>query len=442
MSGTVQQFEFEVERRAELFLKTERELLVEASSQQDAEKTPGQQWIPQVVNFKELQSFRDPYHTAALQALARCSVGLGLVDGPKEADLPGNPHESFYDIVGELADDLVSLGNGYVEVTRDTQKKPRGLWWLPGAQTEIHASRVLYRQVGTGAAKSTPSYFRLFGVQNPPAGLTDRDWGGGPWEDLHEVIHFRLPSTWSTFYGGPSYLGCLKSVMLADAARTWNADFFANGLKVGGIVGVAKKLQSRKELEGGWTDEQKRERASWKSEEEQVKDFFDKSKKLGSNESRAWLVISGLGGQQGGSAEKAISFTPLSQAPKDADFVKLLEACRDEVISQHSCPQLLVAVSTPGKLGGGSDAVGQLIIFETMRCSPVRRIVESQFNRTIGPELSMEFKFRGIDDELISQLRTAAGSTAGTTPHQETPTEPTLEQAVSRMEKGIREGEL
>ncbi len=420
-------------RRAELFMKTAGVLLgdqIPSSAGQDKEKSAGSAWINHPVDRSALGNFLDPYHQAALRAKARVCLGLGLVGMEDQSRLPGNAFETFSDIISEASLNYFGVGDGYMEATRGRARKPVGLYWLPAETVEIHSSRILYRQRGP---QGQFSYFRAYGAKEAPAGVPASIWGGGAWLDLHEIIHIRMPGTGSTYYGEPDWLGCLKSVMLSDNARTWYADWFENGLKLGGIIGVGKKLQKRTDLTAD-------EKATGRQSEEEVVQSFVRQEIAGRDgKAHQWLMISGLSGQAGNTAKDALSLLPLSYQPSDALMKNILEQGRNEIVTMHNVPRLLLGIETPGKLGGSNDAAGQLLIFEVMSMSPHRRIWETRLNATLGKDLGIKFEFKGIDEEFIQSLVGLAGApgATGTAPAEEKPADqaPTEEeiQAATRV---------
>jgi capsid portal protein len=65
-----------------------------------------------------------------------------------------------------------------------------------------------------------------------------------------------------------------------------------------------------------------------------------------------------------------VRFEKLNTEIKELGFDRLMQACRDRIISAHRVPPRLVGVAQPGALGGTSEVFGQLSIFQDLIVTP------------------------------------------------------------------------
>lgn len=349
--------------------------LLKSSDQKNSDVSSGEMWVPQRVDFRELMGYINPYHLSAINVKARVSVGLGI-SGVPDASLIGNPYESFLDVIHQGAMDLEGCGNAYLEVARGGGGKVEELYWLPAGETEISKSRNLFRQTNT---EGKTTIFRRYGVT-----LKGEE---AKYADRHEVIHVKMPHNWSSYYGGPDWLGALRSILLSEAAYMFNADFFENHCIPSTIIYLSgKELQTKDDLTADQIE------AKVKSEEEQVQDWLRNNFGKSGKRHRA-LVLTG------GEVEGKLNFHSLQQPTKDGDFLKLIQQCRDDILSGHITPPRMVGVVVSGSLGGSGEAAGQLKIFRDLVIRPRQQIWESTLNRTLFKELGGKIKFTELDPE-------------------------------------------
>lgn len=279
-------------------------------------------------------SSRNPHHCACLQVKANCTLGRGYnllgLEEREEADLQErlkqiNPRQSFQEILNCLALDYETFGNAYLEIVRNAKGEVVELYHLPAILAWLRPGErgVLYENETN---RQEYPFYR----------------NGG--RESHSVLHLAQYSPLNRHYGLPDWLGCLEVLELDYYATRYNQKFFVNSA----IPDMAVIV------EGGALDE---------DAEKAIVEFFQTSFKGLDNAHRTlFLPVN--------SPDVKIRFEKLVSEIKDASFDKLLQICRDRIISAHRVPPRLVGVSQPGSLGGTSEVFGQLSIFQDLIISP------------------------------------------------------------------------
>ena len=288
---------------ASLLMKDDvfREQVRKASAQVSAESMNGLTWVPQPISFEGLAGFHHPVHDSCLDIKTNMTVGLGLTegDGDQDADLPGNATgETFHDVLMQAGKDAKTTGNGYIEEVYGGKE----YYWLPAHTMEMSKDRrfPLYRQVVGGKAQ----VFRAYHNQR------DRQ--------LNRVIHVRYPSIWSTYYGGPSWLGGIRHLLLSESALRWNQAFFENHCIPRGILYVTG-VELDKKIEHGV------------NEGLTVRDLlgrFLRDHYGNADNAHRVMLMSGMRLSTGDDGKGAgIRFERLTEPVKDGDFLKLMDYC-------------------------------------------------------------------------------------------------------------------
>lgn len=132
--------------------------------------------------------------------------------------------------------DEESTGNGYIEVWRDVEGKPRGMAHVPSHTCRVMKGGRGYAQIRAGSRV----YFKNFGdprIMDSETGefLSERD---GTWLDeektipfsqrANEIIHFKIYSPRSSYYGIPRYVAASPAISGNRLAAMRNVNFFDN----------------------------------------------------------------------------------------------------------------------------------------------------------------------------------------------------------------------
>lgn len=260
-------------------------------------------------------------HGRCCQIKAECACGVGVANADEWK--PFMPRRfgaaSFFSRI-EL--DLETYGNAFIEVIR-AGGRVVGIDFLP--------ARTMYVHSGGGFVQW---------VYEVDGSLVEVDF------TEREVVHLRVPCTAGLHYSLPTWVSGTGMLELVHAAIEYNAAFFRNR-SVPDYAIVTK---------GGQLGEKSKE---------SVKAFFRDEFSGASNAHRAIYVPIGSGTE--------IDFKKLTEDRKDADFLAMMDACRERIVTAHGVPPRMLGIMSSGQLGGGSEAAVQAEIFELMTLAPRRR---------------------------------------------------------------------
>lgn len=132
--------------------------------------------------------------------------------------------------------DEESTGNGYIEVWRDAENKPKGMAHVPSHTCRVMKGGRGFVQIRAGSRV----YFKNFGdkrIMDSENGafLSDNE---GRWLDesktipfaqrANEIIHFKIYSPRSSYYGIPRYVAASPAISGNRLAAMRNVNFFDN----------------------------------------------------------------------------------------------------------------------------------------------------------------------------------------------------------------------
>jgi len=263
-------------------------------------------------------------HARACHVKAEGAFGGGLI-GKGAEKFEALTTTGSADLFTCIGGDLEVYGNGYMEVVRNARNQIIGVMHLPANTMYRNINKRDYTQVEfspTGEQK----------VFNFPA---------------KNIIHFRYYCPSAYYYALPQWIAVDGMIELVHLAVEYNKKFFNNNT----LPEHAIITKGGREL----SPEQKRA----------VKEFFRKEFGGVNNSHKNLYIHLGEG--------QSIEFKALSSGLKDGDFLKMLDAIKDYLPMAHGVPPRLLGIITAGSLGGGSEVVGQLKIFEDYTLAPRRR---------------------------------------------------------------------
>ena len=154
----------------------------------------------------------------------------------------GHPHtaqqsrlweeESFSELLYKMVADREAIGNGYLEVSRDIDGTPAGIWHIPGTTVRIKSDLQGYVQYSVG--RSQYVFFKAFGDPRIMDKQTGEFIEGDQVKDIpladqaNEIIHFQLYSPMSTHYGLPRSITAEMAITGTRAADERNRAFFVH----------------------------------------------------------------------------------------------------------------------------------------------------------------------------------------------------------------------
>lgn len=132
--------------------------------------------------------------------------------------------QSFSQLIYQVKFDEESNGNGYIEVSRNRKGEIDGLYHIPSQTIRIKKDRSGFVQVIDSTGKKMPFYnfgdkFELKETGSLEL-LPDRS------RNINELIHFKLYSHRSAYYGVPRDIAAIPTVIGDEAAREYNNKFF------------------------------------------------------------------------------------------------------------------------------------------------------------------------------------------------------------------------
>ena len=281
-----------------------------------------------------------------------------------------NPDMTFTEVMRAVWTDVECLGNGYIELTRNSLGQIDGFYHVPGTSVRVLADRSGFLQIREGRKR----YFRALGqpeVVDPDTGLV-----------ANEMMHFTKYTPQSTSYGVPDIIPAVPAVVGDKAAREYNIDFFThNAVPRMAII-----------VEGGQLSD---------AVLGQLKQFMESEIK---GQGHKTLVLETPG------PEARVRLEKLTVGAADeAGFLEYRKANRNEVLLVHRVPPSKVTVVENANLANSKD---QDKTFREQVVRPEQRRIEYRMNRLIREQLGVsgwEFRFREMDlDEEREQAEVAA----------------------------------
>jgi PBSX family phage portal protein len=266
-----------------------------------------------------------------------------------------NPEMTFTEVMRAVWSDVETIGNGFLEITRDSEGEIDGFYHVPGTTVRVGRDRDGLVQIRDGRQQ----WFRVFG---------QRQDGGG--DGQNEVVHFKKYTPQSSYYGVPDIIAALSAAAGDKAARDHNLDFFEhNAVPRLAII-----------VEGGQlSDDLIR----------QLQHFMEAEIR---GQGHKTLVLDVPGN------DVKVRLERLTVAAQDdAGFLGYRKANRDEIMMVHRVPPSKITVVENANLANSQD---QDKTFREQVVRPEQRRIEYQVNRVIREEMGVsgwEFRFREMD---------------------------------------------
>jgi PBSX family phage portal protein len=269
-----------------------------------------------------------------------------------------NPDMTFTEVMRAVWTDVECIGNGYLELTRNSRGQIDGMYHVPGTTVRVKSDRHGFVQERDGQRR----HFRTVGSWEH----TDPETGSVQ----NELVHFAKYTPLSSYYGVPDILPAVAAVLGDKAAREYNVDFFTHNA-VPRMAIIVEGGQLSDEVLG------------------QLKQFMESEVK---GQGHKTLVLDVPGRETKVRLEK---LTVGSQ--DDAAFLDYRKANRDEVLLVHRVPPSKVTVVENANLANSRD---QDKTFREQVVRPEQRRIEYRFNRLIAEQFGIgdwAFRFRELD---------------------------------------------
>lgn len=339
-------------------------------------------------------------HKACVDAKAINIVGLGYRFVPAAGDGEAasenqallqhlfdhcNPEMTFTEVLRAVWTDVECLGNGYVELTRNSRGQIDGMYHVPGTTVRVLADRSGFAQVRDGRKR----LFRNVGGSEVAVGNGEdgkrttgnglgRGWRDEPAGEQNEMLHFLKYTPQSSYYGVPDIIPAIAAVAGDKAAREYNIDFFShNAVPRMAII-----------VEGGELSD---------GVVAQLKQFMESEIK-GQGHKTLVLEVPGPG------AKVRLEKLAMDGA-QDAAFLEYRRANRDEVMLVHRVPPSKISVVENANLANSKD---QDKTFREQVIRPEQARLEYKLNRLIREQLGIgDWRFQFVEMDLTEEREQA-----------------------------------
>jgi len=280
-----------------------------------------------------------------------------------------NQSESFTESLLKIWIDVLTTGNGYLEIGRNRNSKIGYMGHIPSIHMRVRRPRDGFIQK-SGAKYIFFRNYNDLDVADPI--------NGDP--SPNEVVHFSLYSPNNTYYGVPSAVAALSAIVGDKFAKEYNIDYFENK----SIPRYAIILKGAK--------------LSEKSKQEVVNYFRNEIK--GNNHGTLFVPLPATLGK-----EVDIKFEKLEANVQEGSFDKYRKSNRDEIMVAHRVPAPKIGVYDNANLAVSRDADKT---FKVQVIGPDQKIIEKKINGIVQEFSSSKvFKFAEIDiidDDIRSRI--------------------------------------
>ncbi len=273
-----------------------------------------------------------------------------------------NIEETFLETMIKIWQDVLTIGNGYMEIGRNNSGQIGYIGHIPGTLVRVRRKRDGFVQIAN-SNKIAAVYFRNYGDKESPDPINSDS-------SPNEIIHFKTYSPKHTYYGIPSSVSAAAAIIGDKFAKEYNIDYFENkAIPRYAIVLKGAKLSN-------------------KSKQELI-NYFRKEVKGRNHGTLVIPIPSSIG------SDSDIRFEKLEAGVQDSSFDKYRKSNRDEILVANRVPAPKVGVYDNANLAVSRDADKT---FKTQVIGPDQIIIEKKINRVIA-EFSnlLEFKFKRID---------------------------------------------
>ena len=280
-----------------------------------------------------------------------------------------NVDEDFIETLIKVWVDYLTIGNGYLEIGRNRNGTIGYIGHIPGAYVRVRRARDGFVQ--KAGLKFT--FFRNF------QDLDTADPINGD-ANPNEIIHFKQYTPTNTYYGVPSSVAAISSIVGDKFAKEYNIDYFENK----SIPRYAIILKGAN--------------LSQKSKAEVINYFRNEIK--GNNHGTLFVPLPATLGR-----DVDIKFEKLENTIQEASFDKYRKSNRDEITVANRVPAPKIGIYDNANLAVSRDADKT---FKNQVVGPDQKVIEKKLNRIVK-EFSdkKQFKFAEIDvidEDLRSRI--------------------------------------
>jgi PBSX family phage portal protein len=283
-----------------------------------------------------------------------------------------NIEETFIETMVRVWQDVLTIGNGYLEIGRNNSGKIGYIGHIPGTMVRIRRKRDGFVQISR-SNKIQAVFFRNFQDTETPDPI---NMDPNP----NEIIHFKMYSPNHTYYGIPSAVSAAAAIVGDKFAKEYNIDYFENKA----IPRYAVIIKGAK--------------ISQRSKQELVNYFRNEVK--GRNHGTLIIPIPASIG-----SDTDIKFEKLEAGIQDASFDKYRKSNRDEILVANRVPAPKVGVYDNANLAVSRDADKT---FKMQVIGPDQAVIEKKINRIVAEFTDLlQLKLKKIDlmdEEMESRI--------------------------------------
>ena len=283
-----------------------------------------------------------------------------------------NIEETFIETMVRVWQDVLTIGNGYLEIGRNNSGKIGYIGHIPGTMVRIRRKRDGFVQISR-SNKIQAVFFRNF-QDTETADPINMD------PNPNEIIHFKMYSPNHTYYGIPSAVSAAAAIVGDKFAKEYNIDYFENKA----IPRYAVIIKGAK--------------ISQRSKQELVNYFRNEVK--GRNHGTLIIPIPASIG-----SDTDIKFEKLEAGIQDASFDKYRKSNRDEILVANRVPAPKVGVYDNANLAVSRDADKT---FKMQVIGPDQAVIEKKINRIVAEFTDLlQLKLKKIDlmdEEMESRI--------------------------------------
>lgn len=324
--------------------------------------------VQPLIDYDSVAKLKDHnvHHSAALEAKARATVGLGHRSDKIAEALNEFCVISWQDTLDAVTADYFEYANGYLEIVRNEEGAIRGIYHIPAKDVffflEENRNVFHYEIANQGDFALTASLnglrFARFGEkvefiarrQITDAKAKDR---------VSEVIHFPLNrGRRSPYYGYMDWIGAVPAMELDHCVVQYQFDFFFNG----GVPEAIYNIMGTKLDPDDW---------------QAIQDEFAKHMGIGNKRKIMLLNL----------ADEKIT-AQLDKLTLDGqttgDNQPMVDAQALKVLSAHRTPPILAGVTQPGKIGANNEITNAMMLFQLLAVGPAQKQITQIFASTLG----------------------------------------------------------
>jgi len=273
-----------------------------------------------------------------------------------------NEEETFIETMTRVWLDVLTTGNGYLEIGRNNSGQIGYIGHIPATLMRVRRHRDGYVQIAK-SNKIQAVFFKNFQDTEMEDPINSDP-------NPNEVIHFKTYSPNNTYYGIPSSVSAAAAIVGDKFAKEYNIDYFENkAIPRYAIIVKGAKLSQR-------------------SKQELVNYFRQEVK--GRNHGTLIVPLPASIG-----ADSDIKFEKLEAGIQDASFDKYRKSNRDEILVANRVPAPKVGVYDNANLAVSRDADKT---FKTQVIGPDQSVIEKKISRLISEFTDLvTIKFNKID---------------------------------------------